>query len=273
SAIPFKFFAQIHFMFFHFQIFLYSLFFFFILEVIAGDVISSRLADVSGTGGGIWLAILAFLLLFVYFYQITKRVSQRISMTPIPLLLVVSTLGLLYFVQSIKQEQLLILLSAFAYYFLHIALYRLRSYEKDQTARGIIAAGSVATIFLFNATAYGIYLNFAISLWILMTMLMAITVLVSFQYFWLINDNKKNVLNYSLVLGFVMAEIVWVLNFWPFGYLTTGVISLIFYYVFWDLVQCHFLNTLSKKRVITNMFFFGVLMALVLSSTRWLPVL
>jgi len=248
-------------MFFHFHIFLYSLFFFFILEFIAGDVISSRLAEVSGAGGAIWLAIVSFFLLFVYFYQIAKRVSQRTSMTPIPLLLVVSTLGLLYFVQSIKQEQLLILLSAFAYYFLHIALYRLRSYEKDQTARGIIAAGSVATIFLFNATAYGIYLNFAIPLWILMTMLMAITVLVSFQYF------------YSLVLGFVMAEIVWVLNFWPFGYLTTGVISLIFYYVFWDLVQCHFLDTLSKKRVITNMFFFGVLVALVLSSTRWLPVL
>ena len=257
-------------MFFHFQVFLYSLIFFFTLEFIASDAVSTELASLSR--GGTWLAVVVFFFLFVYFYQIAKRVSQRTSMTPIPLLLVISTLGLLYFVQSIKQQQLLILLSAAAYYFLHIALYRLRIYKKDQTARGIIAAGSVATIFLFYATAYGIYLNFAISLWILMAMLMLVTVFVSFQYFWLINDDSKNVLNYSLVLGFVMAEIVWVLNFWPFGYLTTGVISLIFYYVFWDLVQCHFLNALSKRRVITNMFFFGVLIAVVLSSTRWLPI-
>jgi len=257
-------------MFFHFWIFLYSLLFFFFLEFIASDFISNALANLSS--GQVWLVGFLFFVLFVYFYQIAKRVSQRASMTPISLLLVFSTIGFLYFVESIKQQQLLIILSATAYYFLHIALYRLRGYRKDKTSRAIIAAGSVATIFLFYATAYGIYLNFAISLWVLMFMFMLITVLVSFQYFWLINDNNKNVLNYSLVLGFSMAEIVWVLNFWPFGYLTTGVISLIFYYVFWDLIQCHFFDVLSKRRVLVNMLFFGALVALVLSSTRWLPL-
>ena len=241
------------------------------MEFVASQSVSAQLANL--VGGWVWLAIISFFFLFVYFYQIAKRVSKRASMTPIPLLLVVSTLGFLYFVQSIKQQQLLIILSVVAYYFLHIALYRLRGCRKDQTARAVIAAGSVATIFLFYATAYGIYLNFAISLWILMFMFMVVTVLVSFQYFWLINDNEKNVLNYSLVLGFSMAEIVWILNFWPFGYLTTGVISLIFYYVFWDLVRCNFFDALSKKRVMLNMFFFGAMVALVLSSTRWMPIL
>lgn len=257
-------------MFFHFRIFLYSLFFFFLLEFVSSDFVDSQVYSFSGWSG--WLSLFVFFLLLVFFYQIAKRVSQRVSMTPIPILLVVSTVGLLYFVQSIKQQQLLIILSAIAYYFLHIALYRLRTCETDKTARGVVSAGSVSTIFLFYATCYGIYLNFAISLWILMMMLMAVTVLVSFQYFWLINDDKKNVLNYSLVLGFIMAEIVWILNFWPFGYLTTGVISLIFYYVFWDLVQRHFLDELSKRRVIANIVIFGLLTALVLSSTRWLPV-
>ncbi|MEI7891126.1 MAG: hypothetical protein WCI36_04100 [bacterium] len=237
------------------------------LQFITTDSMSSFISE-----AGFWTLATLFVTALVYYYQIAKRVSQKISMVPIPILLVVSTFGLLYFVQSIKQQQLLIALSAIAYYFLHIALYRLRHYQKDQTARGVISAGSVATIFLFNAMAYGIYLNFAIPLWILMFMMMLVTVFVSFQYFWLINDDKRNVLNFSLVLGLVMAEIVWILNFWPFGYLTTGVISLIFYYVFWDLVQCHFLNILSKKRVFANMLFFATLVALVLSSTRWLPI-
>jgi hypothetical protein len=181
-----------------------------------------------------------FFALLVYFYQIAKRVSQRWSMTPMPVLFTLSTWGLLYFVQSRNQQYVLITLASIAYYLVHISLYRLHVYYKDKTARGIIAAGSIATFFLFYAMSYGIYLNFDISLWILILVLTFVTMLVSFQYFWLINENKKNVLNYSLVLGLIMAEIVWVLNFWPFGYLTTGVITLIFYYVFWDLVRGSF---------------------------------
>lgn len=258
-------------MFFHFQVFLYSLVYYFFLQFISGDFVIDQI-DFSSSWQ-IWLAVAVVILLLTYFYQIVKRVSRRSSMTPISVLLVISTVSLLYFVQSAKQQQFLILLAAIAYYFLHIALYRLRSCETDKTARGIIAAGSVSTIFLFYAASYGVYLNFAISLWILMAILMAVTVCVSFQYFWLINDDKKKVLNYSLILGFVMAEIVWILNFWPFGYLTTGVISLIFYYVFWDLIQRHFLDELSKRRVVANIFIFGFLAAMVLSSTRWLPVL
>ncbi|MDD5396722.1 MAG: hypothetical protein PHW24_01535 [Candidatus Moranbacteria bacterium] len=250
---------------------MYSLIFFFFLQFVSSQWLSDQFDSLSA--GGMFLVMIIFIGLLTYFYQIARRVSHSAGMTPIPVLLVISTMGLLYFVQSLKQEFLLIVLSAVAYYFIHIALYRLRNYRKDKTARGIVAAGSVATIFLFYATSYGIYLNFAISLWVLMFVLMLVTTLVSFQYFWLINDDKKNVLNFSLVLGFVMAEIVWVLNFWPFGYLTTGVITLIFYYVFWDLVQCNFLNILSKRRVVANMFVFATLVAMVLSSTRWLPIL
>jgi hypothetical protein len=241
------------------------------LEFLSADSISSTLAFLQDKV--FWAEILIFAGIFAYFYQIAKRISKKASMTPMPLVFVISSMGLMYFVQSEKQEHLLIALVTIAYYFIHLALYRLRGYQKDQTAHGIVAAGSMATIFLFYALCYGIYLNFAIPLWVLMSLLMVFTTLISFQFLWLINENKKNVLNYSLVLGFVMAEIIWILNFWPFGYLTTGVITLIFYYVLWDMVQCHFSNELSKRRIVTNMVFFGILIALVLSSTRWLPVI
>ena len=257
-------------MFFQFRVFVYSLIFLGLLEFLSADSVGNGLGPLSIHV--FLLGIVIFFVLLTYFYQIAKRVSRRASMTPMPIIFVASTIGLLYFVQSEKQENLLITLSVVCYYFIHLALYRLRTYHKDKTAHGIVAAGCLATIFLFYATSYGIYLNFAISLWFLMSALMIVTTLVSFQYFWLINENKKNVLNFSLVLGLVMAEIVWAVNFWPFGYLTTGVINLIFYYVFWDLVQCHFLGILSKRRIIANMVFFGILVALVLSSTRWLPV-
>lgn len=258
-------------MFFHIRIFLYSIVFFIIAQIISSSYAISYILSFSKKGD-LWIMILLLLILLVYFYQIARRVSHRWSMTPMPVLFALSTWGLLYFVQSRNQQYILILLASAAYYLVHICFYRLHVYYKDETARGIIAAGSIATFFLFYSMSYGIYLNFDISLWILITVMTFVTMLISFQYFWLINENKKNVLNYSLILGLIMAEIVWVLNFWPFGYLTTGVITLIFYYVFWDLIRAHFLEELSKKKVVANMIFLGLLVALVLSSTRWFPV-
>ncbi|HOX10911.1 MAG TPA: hypothetical protein P5323_01585 [Candidatus Moranbacteria bacterium] len=257
-------------MFFHIQIFFYSLIFFFISQVISSEYFSNVAFPFSAKK--LWIAIPLLIILLVYLYNVAKSLSQRTSMVPIPLFFAVSTWVLLFFVQSPKQQYTLLALSAIAYYFIHIALYRLNVYYKDKTARGIVAAGSLATIFIFYAAAYGIYLNYAIPLWVLMASLMLVTALVSFQYLWLIHENKKNVLNHSLILGFIIAEIVWVLNFWPFGYLTTSVITLIFYYVFWDLTACHFLDKLSKKRVIANIVFFGFLVVLVLSSARWMPI-
>lgn len=257
-------------MFFHFKIFLYSIFFFLIAQGISSDYASS--AVLSFSKAGLWAVAILLVILLIYFYQVAKRISQRWSMTPMPVLFTLSTWGLLYFVQSRNQQYVLIALASIAYYLIHICLYRLHIYYKDETARGIIAAGSIATIFLFYAMFLGIYLNFNIPLWVLIVILTFVTVLISFQYLWMISDDKKNILNFSLILGLIMAEIIWVLNFWPFGYLTTAVIALIFYYVFWDLVKAHFLNELSKKRVVANMIFFGILITLVLLSTRWLPV-
>ncbi len=258
-------------MFFHVRIFLYSLVFFGILELVSMDFVSSQLAML--TENKFFLILFMFVAVVFYFYQISKKISRSPSMTPIPTLFVVGSLGLLYFIENHWQQNVFILICAFIYYFLHIALYRLQLYRKDKTAIGIISAGNVAAVFLMYAVAYGIYLNFAISLWFFMAFIFLVTMFLGFQYFWLINENKRIVLNYSLILGFVMAEIVWVLNFWPFGYLTTSVVGLIFYFVFWDIIQRHFLQKLSKRRIVANMVFLGVIVTIVLSSTRWFPAI
>lgn len=257
-------------MFFHVRIFLYSLIFFVILEFISADLISSNLAFLSTKV--FFLAVLAFLGLISYFYQVSKKISKSPKMTPIPVIFVIGSFGLLYFIQADWQQDIFISICAFAYYLMHIALYRLRLYKKDQTAIGIIAAGSIAAIFLIYSVAYGIYLNFAIPLWFLMAVVMLLTTLISFQYFLLMQEKKLLTLGYSLILGFVMAEIFWVLNFWPFGYLTTGVCGLVFYFVFWDIIQGYFSKKLSKRRIVANMVFLSALIIMVLSSARWLPV-
>jgi hypothetical protein len=166
------------------------------------------------------------------------------------------------------------MLSVSLYYLSLLGSYRLGRYDRDQTAIGMNMAGSVATIFFSYAGAYGLYLNFLVPLYYLMLAYLVVTLLVSYQHFSLVKrDNKKSVWTYSFLLALAMAELIWTMNFWPFGYLTTGVIALILYYVLWDLVYSHFAGKLSKRRVAANMVFFSVVIIFILLTSKWIPVI
>lgn len=257
-------------MFFHWSVFLYSLVFWGVVELISAEDMAGFLSVFFNTH--IWLFALVVVMFLGYVYKVAHKISRRGEMTIISVLFAFSVLLLSYFVDSPSQRHLFSFLTGTAYYFLHLGLHRLKLYEKDKTAYAIIAAAASATVFLFYAGAYGFYLNFNLPLWILMLSFFLVTALVSYQYFFLIIKEHKEVLKYALLLGFVMMEIAWAINFWPFGYLTTSVITLIFYYVFWDTVQAFALKLLTKKRILNNVLLCGLLIAFVLLTSRWVAV-
>jgi hypothetical protein len=244
-------------MFFHFTIFFYSLLYFFGLQMIL-----SR--------DNLFFPISIALVIFSVFAS--KKLGKVWKASIVPVIFSLSTFSLLYLIDSALEKEIFIILVSFLFYLDLLAIWRLQDYKKDQTARGLLATSIMAAIFFFYASFYGIYLNFQISLWILMFLYFAVTVILSFRYFKFVSKDTRLVWSYSITLGMIIAEIAWVINFWPFGYLTTGVIVLMLYYVFWDLVQSYFLNLLSKKRVIANIIFFSLLVALVLFTSRWLPL-
>lgn len=244
-------------MFFHFKVLLYALLFALGLELF-----------VFAEGYGIILAS-AILLIAVWG---SRKIGKRWLFAITPFFFVFSSASLLYLIDSLAEKHIFIFFSTALYYLVLLGIYRLNAYAKDQTARGMVAASGTAALFFFYTSVYGAYLNFPIPLWILMLLFFSATVPISYQYFSLIKKHRRAVFLYSMILGLSMAEIAWVVNFWPFGYLTTGVIALIFYYILWDLVQSHFLNLLSKRRVVANVIFFIFLAALVLTSSRWLPI-
>jgi hypothetical protein len=202
-----------------------------------------------------------------------KIVASKWKFSILPAFFSLSSAALLYLITAHYQEQIFILIATFLYYLSILGAYRLGKYEKDQTARGMNMAASSATIFFTYASAYGIYLNFLVPLWSLMLVYLLVTLLVSYQYFSLIYDYPKTSWVYSLVLALAMSEVVWALSYWPFGYLTTGAVALILYYVLWDIVQSHFLNILSKRRVVANVAFFSLIIATILLTSKWIPVI
>ena len=203
----------------------------------------------------------------------SRKIGGRWFFSVLPIFFTFSSLALLYLITLEFEQQIFIALASVMYYLSLLGAYRLGIYAGDKTARGMNMAAMAATIFFTCAGAYGLYLNFFVPLYYLMLVYLIVTLLVSYQYFSIIqSDNKKRAWTYSFLLALVMTELIWTMNFWPFGYLTTGVIALILYYVLWDLVQSYFLNILSKKRVVANMIFFSVLTVMVLLSAKWLPV-
>lgn len=214
---------------------------------------------------------LAFILVGATLWGI-RKILKKFIFSAIPVIFALSATTMLYLIDSITQKHIFIILGSLIYYLSLLGLFRLKFAPQDQTARGMIAASVSAALFFFYSAAYGIYLNFSIPLWILMVVFLVITSLVSYEYFGIINADKKSVQNYSLILGMLMAEVAWMINFWPFGYLTTGAITLIFYYIFWDLTQSHFLDTLSQKRLIANLVFFSLIIGIILTTSRWMPI-
>ncbi len=242
--------------------FFYSLFFLLGLEFIVYAHTNSKL---------ILATILVLLLLSL---REGKLIGGKWKFSILPIFFTLSATSLLYLVALSYEQQIFIVLASIMNYLALFGAYRLGKYEKDQTAKGMNMAATSATIFFTYAGVYGLYLNFLVPLYVLMLIYLLVTILVSYQYFSIIkNDERKTVWIYSFLLGLSMAEIAWVINYWPFGYLTTGVIALILYYMLWSIVQGYFLNMLSQKRAIANVLFFSFLILVVLLTSKWIPVI
>lgn len=220
-------------------------------------------------GGIFWLFLFLFILFSVLTFRLVTKSWEGIYVTFIFSLAVWS---ILHLIDYSLERHIFIFISSLVNYFLLFGIYRIGHRPDSRTAKGVVAMSMMAVVFLFFSATYGIYLNFEVASWWLMTFYFVNIVIITYQYFLLIAEKRKRMaLIYSLVIGFSVLELGWIVNFWPFSYLTTGVILLMFYYILWDLSQNYFLNILSIKNVFINLIFFVIIASMVLYSSIWLP--
>jgi hypothetical protein len=217
-------------------------------------------------------AVAIFLLFFSIYAG--KKLGGKWKYSVLPALFSLSSVSLLYLIALGYEQHIFCTLSTLMYYLSMLGSYRLGKYEQDKTARGMNSAATASTIFFTYSSAYGLYLNFLVPLYLLMIAYLAVTLLVSYQHLSIIkSSHKKTVWIYSFILALIMSELIWTMNFWPFGYLTTGVIALILYYMLWDVIQSYFQDKLSKNRVLSNIVLFTFLIGFILLSAKWIPVI
>lgn len=243
-------------MFFYFPAIFQSIFFVLILGFI------------SYYGNFFWLLFFVFL---VYVFLTFRPTAKTWDGWYIGLIFFISAWTILHLIDYDIERRIFVILAGLVNYFLIFGIYRIKSKPDSRTAKAVIAMSLMAVAFLFFTATYGVYLNFDVSAWTLMVFYFVNIGLMSYQYFLLIGENRKKIAAlYSLILGFVSLEMAWIVNFWPFGYLTTGVILLMFYYIIWDIAQNYFLNILSIRKVVINLIFFLLTSAVVLYSSPWL---
>lgn len=247
-------------MFFHLTLFLWSLGYLLSLEFLA---LNPTLTDWKGYTFSL-LFVSTIALLGVY------RTTKRMTGVPIPLLFSLATPTLLFLIDNKTNQHIFVIISSVAFYSLLLGLYRLRFAESDETARAFMHAGGIASLFLFYAACYGLYLNFDIALSALMATFGLSTFGVAYQMFRVVDKKaEKEIILSSAFLALIMAEASWIASMWPFGYLTVSALLTIVFFFPWEGLGLSLTGQFTEKRFLFRAFSLMSLATLLLLSTPW----
>ena len=111
----------------------------------------------------LFFKVLIFLVLFSVL--VVWPMTGKMRFLAIPFFLSLGSLSLLYLIDGKLERQVFVLLSGIVYYLALLGAYRLKLYDCDQTAQGMINLATLATGFFWFVSNYGWYLNFSISAW------------------------------------------------------------------------------------------------------------
>lgn len=237
----------------------------------------------------LFFVILISLIFFSIFF--VWPLARKINFLAFPSFLSISSISLLFFISSLLESQIFIILSSFVFYLSLLGSYRLKIYPCDKTAQGIMNLTSIATVFFFFSAAYRWFLNYAIDISIFLIIIFFVTFFINLSIFSVyLSDwkkikerfkrrgekcnvemihSRKSLLFLNIVVSMIMTQMAWFLYLWPFNCITTGVIITIIYYGFWDLSRNLIQYNLSCKRVIFNVVLICATISIILITARW----
>lgn len=243
--------------------------------------------------------VLGFLVLFSIF--MVWPMTGKLRFLAIPFFLSLGSLSLLYLIDGTVERQVFVVLSGIVYYLAILGSYRLRLYDCDQTAQGMVNLATLATGFFWFVSNYGWYLNFAINAWTLVVTFIGSTFLIGLPSLRISSEairkvkhralqkskNKRKyktsgtdlefyakqdyqrVLMLNFIISLLMGQVIWALSLWPFGYLTTGVVALVIYFILWDISRRYIQGVLSRGLVIKNILLSLIAIGGILFSAQW----
>ncbi len=248
-------------MLFHFTVLFFSVLFFVSLLIISERSIVPAWSFFLITSGSlITLSIIAAKKLTGYWY--TAYLPSTLAFS-VPLLLSLIDRGF--------ETRAFITIASIIYYGALLGIYRLRQNERDKTARAMLNLAALSSLFFVFTAIYGLYINYEVHLTILLSVFFIVSFLVAFHTLftaWEPKDTKLILLT-AFTIGMLMMELIWVVHFWPFGYLTVGAAMLINFFLLWkisfDLIRGQFVLKNALQESVMLLF----LLALLVMTSPW----
>ena len=243
-----------------------------------------------------------YVLGFLVFFNLLLvwPLAKRIRFLAIPFFLSIGSLNLLYLIDGLYERTFFIFSAVIVYTLALWGANRLKKYDCDQTAQGMVNLATIITVFFWLVSNYGWYLNFEISIWMLVITTISSTFLIilpsltiSFVACYKIHyrqDKRKTrkrkkddfvlafkqqikiqrvALFFSFIIAFIIGEIIWGLSFWPFGYLDTGMTVVIIFFLFWAIVRKFIRKELTKQFIVVNIVIMIIIIIMMIATSPW----
>jgi len=185
----------------------------------------------------------------------------------------VAYLVLLPYKTNVALIQLLFITEAvFLYYYLRSVYYHsvLPTAERQASLENISSFGNFLSFFFAATAAYGLESFLNIPVWPLVAIILAVSILLTYQMLLAMKINAKTGIVYVLVISLIAAELAWSMFYLPFNFNVTGLVLAIDYYILMGLLRANLESRLDKRTV--RLYLVAGLLAIsaILITSRWL---
>lgn len=200
-----------------------------------------------------------------------RKLTGRWYTAYLPSTLAFSVPLLLSLIDRGFETRVFIIAASGLYYLALLGVYRLHQASQDKTARAMLNLAALASLFFVFAAAYGLYINYEMPLALLLGVFFIASSIVAFQTLFVATEPRdaRRALVTAFVIGLIIMELIWAVYFWPFGYLTVGVVMLIYFFLLWKVSLELIRGEFSLRRMIGETLILFALLILLLLTANW----
>ncbi len=215
--------------------------------------------------------VLAFLWILGpdFFYRRELKAKKTI----LPFLLILATTFFLFIEPTIVFKQTIIFASVFSIWIFY-AIYRKIPIEDTAESKKLPVQNwlnflLVLTAFLCFWVIYNFYFAYAMPLWISMLLVLLISLILFYYFFWSINIYEKIILPFAALLGLSILEVFLVLAFWSTSPTSRSLILVLTFYILLGLILSRAKNQLNKARIIEYLIVFLIIFLMIIFRLNW----
>lgn len=193
-------------------------------------------------------------------------------LTPCLSLVIFTTNFLLFLNYKWLQHIVVFLVIIVSYYFLTYLYYflcRITNYTPLSLESSSSYFDTVSYLFL-GIVVYGLINLLNLKLWYLAIVIIIVTFILTYQFFWINKISERNNLFASILISILMIEFFWSISFFPVAHFISGLALAIIYYVIINLSLVNFLEKLNKKIINLYLSVGLVCIFVILLSAKWL---